>query len=140
MTVSNASESRLALWTGAAGIVLGGILVGALVVGAISLARRGRAGAPEAAPDVLAPDAGAVRYRYAIGAAAPADAGDEIAALEARVAAQRSPFDDAALGELHLRRSPRSGDADDQQRAPARAERALAPLALPTSSGPTPPH
>jgi Tfp pilus assembly protein PilF len=131
MTVSNASESRLALWTGAAGIVLGGILVGALVVGATSLARRGRAAAPGAAPDVLAPGAEAVRYRYAIGAAAPADAGDEIAALEARVAAQPSPFDDAALGELYLRRAQRSGDADDYQRARASAERSLAALASP---------
>lgn len=133
MTVSNAGEHRLAMWTGTAGIVLGAVLsaalVWALVAGAIGLARRGRA----AAPGELAPDAAAVRYRYAVGAAAgtTGDGGDEIAALEARVAAQPSPFDDAALGELYLRRAQRGGDPEDYQRAQARAERSVAALASP---------
>lgn len=129
MRFSNAGEHRLAIWMGAAGIALGAVLVGAVVVAALAL-RRARGVADDARGE-LAPQAAAVRYRYAIGQAADATAGDEIAALEARVAAQPSPFDDAALADLYFRRGQRGGDPQDHQLAEARARRSVAVLASP---------
>src|SRR5689334_1981421 len=127
MMSSNASENRIAVWTAAAGIVLGAVLVGAVVISAVALTLQHRGAAR--APGELAPDAAALHYRYAIAPAA--DAGDEIAALEARVAAAPSPFDDAALADLYFRRGQQTGDTDDYQRAEARAQRSLAALASP---------
>jgi tetratricopeptide (TPR) repeat protein len=127
MTFSSASENRLAVWTGAAGIVLGTVLVGAVVVSAIAMTLQHRSAGR--ALGGLAPDAGALRYRYAL---APAgDAGDEIAALEARVAAAPSPFDDAALADLYFRRAQQAGDPEDYERAEARARRSIAALDSP---------
>ena len=127
MTFSNASENRIAVWTSAAGIVLGTVLVGAVVISAVALTLQHRDAAR--APGELAPDAAALHYRYAIAQAG--DAGDEIAALEARVAAAPSPFDDAALADLYFRRAQLTGDPDDYERAEARAQRSLAALASP---------
>ena len=58
MMLSNASENRIAVWTGAAGIVLGAVLVGAVVISAVALTLQHRDAAR--APGELAPDAAAL--------------------------------------------------------------------------------
>ena len=67
MMSSNPSEARLTVWTAAAGLVIGALLVGTVAVVRLHRRAGGRAELGE-----LAPDPGALRYRYAIGA--PADA------------------------------------------------------------------
>ncbi len=126
MMLSNASETRLAVWTGAAGVVVGAVLVGAVAI--VCLHRPATA-----ARDELAPDPAAVRYRPSIDAAegAEAQAADAIAALEARVQAMPSPFDDAELAELYFRRAQQDGDPADYQLAEARARRSLDTLPSP---------
>lgn len=127
--LANASEHRLAVWTGAAGIVLGAVVAGAVAM--VRLHRATAAGRDERA--ALAPDPAAGRYRYSIDAASDAEAraADSIAALEARVQAMPSPFDDAELAELYFRRAQRDGDPADYQLAEARALRSLDALASP---------
>jgi Tfp pilus assembly protein PilF len=122
----HASDIRLAMWTGAAGIV-----VGAVLVGAVAMVRLHRPATAER--DELAPDPAAVHYRYSIDAAsdAEAQAAEAIAALEARVQAMPSPFDDAELAELYFRRAQQDGDPADYQLAEARARRSLDALASP---------
>jgi tetratricopeptide (TPR) repeat protein len=129
MMLSNVSETRLAVWTGAAGIVLG-----AMLVGAVALVRLHRqATAPRGELAELAPDPAAVRYRYPIRVASDASTQDAeaIVALEARVQAMPSPFDDAELAELYFRRAQQDGDPADYQLAEARARRSLDALASP---------
>lgn len=132
MMVTNASEGRLALWTAAAGIV-----IGAAVASAVALVRLHGAGppAPGARGDelvALAPEPASVRYRYALGTPPDtADTADTITALEARVHALPSPFDDAELADLYFRRAQRSGDPGDYQLAEARARRSLDRLPAP---------
>jgi Tfp pilus assembly protein PilF len=133
MMFTNASETRLAVWTGAAGLV-----VGAVLAGAVALVRPDhRADGTE--PAELAPGPAALRYRYAIRAASDADADADadtagaIAALEARLAAAPSPFDDAELAELYLRRAQAGGDPADYQLAEARARRSLERLPSPNA-------
>jgi Tfp pilus assembly protein PilF len=122
------TENRLALWTGAAGLVAGAVLVGAVAI--VRLHR------PAAAPDELAelaPDPAAVHYHHSIAAApdAAAQVADAIAALEARVQAMPSPFDDAELAELYFRRAQQDGDPADYQLAETRARRSLDALPSP---------
>src|SRR5262249_46239880 len=54
-----------------------------------------------------------------------------IAALEARVAAQPSPFDDAELADLYLRRAQQDGDPQGYRAAEAMARRSLERLPAP---------
>jgi tetratricopeptide (TPR) repeat protein len=127
--IMSTTDHRLALWTGAAGLVVGAVLVGAVAV--VRLHRP----AP-AAPDELAalgPDPAAVRYRHSIAPASDAEiqSRDAIAALEARVQAMPSPFDDAELAELYVRRAQQDGDPADYQLAEARARRSLDALPSP---------
>ncbi|HEX7836879.1 MAG TPA: hypothetical protein VF469_05415, partial [Kofleriaceae bacterium] len=136
MMFTNASEARLAVWTGAAGIVLGAVLVGGVALGRLhpragGADRTGRTDLAEVAG--LAPDAAALRYRYAIRASSDGadDTAGAIAALEARVAQMPSPFDDAELAELYLRRAQAGGDPADYQLAEARARRSLEHLPSP---------
>ena len=111
-----------------------GIAAAAVLVGAVAVVRLHRAAT--AARDELAelaPDPAAVHYRYSIDPAsdAEAQATDAIAALEARVQAMPSPFDDAELAELYFRRAQRDGDPADYPLAEARARRSLDALASP---------
>jgi len=126
MMFTNASEGRLALWAGAAGII-----VGAALVGALALVRLHPAAGP--ALDELAPDPGALRYRHAIRASSDAAtaSADTIAALEARVQSLASPFDHAELADLYFRRAQQDGDPDDYKVAEARARRSLELLPTP---------
>jgi tetratricopeptide (TPR) repeat protein len=105
-----------------------------VLVGAVAVARlhHPAAGARDALA-ALAPEPAAVRYRDPVDAAsdAAAQAGDTIAALEARVQAMPSPFDDAELAELYFRRAQQDGDPADYQLAEARARRSLDALASP---------
>jgi tetratricopeptide (TPR) repeat protein len=125
----HASDTRLAVWTGAAGLAVGAVLVGAVAM--VRLHRPATAARDELAE--LAPDPAAVHYRYSIDAAsdAEAQAADAIAALEARVQAMPSPFDDAELAELYFRRAQQDGEPADYQLAEARARRSLDALASP---------
>lgn len=119
--LSNASD-RLAWWTGAAGIVVGAVLVGTVATLCIH-----HAGNPE-----LAPDPDAVRYRHATEVAdAEADLAGQIAALEARAEAARSPFDRAELADLWFRRAQQTGDAGGYRAAEAAARRSLELLPAP---------
>ncbi|HEX3758582.1 MAG TPA: hypothetical protein VHW23_07730 [Kofleriaceae bacterium] len=131
MMFSNAGETRLALWTGMAGVVAGALMVGAVAM--VRLHPPAARGEVMGAPIELAPDAAAVRYRSPIGLASDAttQAADTIAALEARVRSMPSPFDDAELAELYFRRGQQDGDPADYQLAEARAQRSLAALASP---------
>ncbi|HET7501247.1 MAG TPA: hypothetical protein VFK02_09605 [Kofleriaceae bacterium] len=123
MMLYNTRATRLALWTAAAGIVLGALIVGA--VAAHHLHRR-------AATGELAPDPAAFRYRYpATAPAAAPDTAATIAALEDRVRAMASPFDLAELAELHLRKAQQDGDPADYQAAEAMARRSLELLPSP---------
>jgi tetratricopeptide (TPR) repeat protein len=125
MIFSNASATRLALWAGAVGLV-----VGAVLVGVVTLARRPH---PAPAAPELAPDPAAVRYRYST--AAPANAATEtastIAALEARVQTLASPFDYAELADLYFRRAKLDGDPEGYKTAEAMARRSLELLPAP---------
>lgn len=109
-----------------------GIAAGAVLVGAVAVARLSHPAAG-AHDELAAPEPAAVRYHYSIDAAsdAAAQAGDVIAALEARVQAMPSPFDDAELAELYFRRAQQDGDPADYQLAEARARRSLDALASP---------
>ncbi|HEX3474925.1 MAG TPA: hypothetical protein VHT91_07775 [Kofleriaceae bacterium] len=129
MMLSNASETRLAVWTGAAGLVAGAVLVGAIAV--VGLHRPATAARDELTE--LAPNPAAVHYRHAIDVASDAEAqgADAIVALEARVQAMPSPFDDAELAELYFRRAQQDGDPADYQLSEARARRSLDALASP---------
>ena len=135
--LSNTSDTKLALWTGATGIVLG-----ALVVGAIATYRVQHHAVPGAAPGTpsggsaasdLAPDPAALRYRYTTAAAADvtSDAGATITALEARVRDMASPFDYAELADLYFRKAQLDGDPADYKTAEAMARRSLAILPAP---------
>jgi Tfp pilus assembly protein PilF len=125
----HASDTRLAMWTGAAGLAVGAVLVGAVAM--VRLHRPATAARDELAE--LVPDPTALHYRYSIDAAssAEAQATDAIDALEARVQAMPSPFDDAELAELYFRRGQQDGDPADYQLAEARARRSLDALASP---------
>jgi tetratricopeptide (TPR) repeat protein len=127
MMLSNTNETRLALWTGATGVVLGAVLVGA-----VAAARLHHPAAPAAMTE-LAPDPVALRYRYATAKAAddPADTASTITALEARVQAMASPFDYAELADLYLRKAQVDGDPADYKTAEAMARRSLALLPTP---------
>jgi tetratricopeptide (TPR) repeat protein len=127
MIFSNTSEARLALWTGAAGLV-----VGAAIVGVVAMARRPHAVDPIHASE-LAPDPAALHYRYATGKTADvtADTASSIAALEARVQTMASPFDYAELADLYFRRAKLDGDPEGYQTAEAMARRSLALLRTP---------
>ncbi|HMG22074.1 MAG TPA: hypothetical protein VK607_12175 [Kofleriaceae bacterium] len=131
MMFSNASEGRLAVWTGAAGIALGAIAVGAVAL--VRLHDRGAGFADRGELAELAPEPAALRYRYAIQASsgAAADTADTIAALEARARALPSPFDLAELADLYFRRAQADGDPADYQLADARARRSLELLPAP---------
>ncbi|HSR97590.1 MAG TPA: hypothetical protein VLM79_11095 [Kofleriaceae bacterium] len=106
-------------------------MLGATVASAIAAGRLHRRAEP--ARTELAPDPAAVRYRYAIEAAegGNAEIAATIAALEGRVAAQPSPFDDAELADLYLRRAQQSGDPQGYQAAEAMARRSLERLPSP---------
>jgi len=122
---SSPGEIRLALWASAAG---------ALVVGAVAATALHRpAAAARGELAALAPAPAALRYRYPLLPAsdARAEAAEAIPALEARVRAMPSPFDDAALAELYFRRAQDDGDQADYQLAEARARRSLDALASP---------
>jgi len=128
MVFSNPGASKLAVWTGAAGLVLG-----ALLVGGVATYRLHHRAAPAAPRGELAPDPAAVRYRYSTAPAADvtADSASTIAALEARVRAMPSPFDYAELADLYFRRAQQDGDAAGYQTAEAAAKRSLALLPAP---------
>ena len=127
MIFSNTSEARLALWTGAAGLV-----VGAAIVGVVAMARRPHAADPIHASE-LAPDPAALHYRHATGTTADvtADTASTIAALEARVQTMASPFDYAELADLYFRRAKLDGDPEGYQTAEAMARRSLDLLRTP---------
>jgi tetratricopeptide (TPR) repeat protein len=127
MIFSNASETRLAIWTGAAGLV-----IGAMLVGAVALARK-----PHTVDPIdhleLAPDPTAIRYRYSTAPSADttAETASMIAALEARVQAMPSPFDYAELADLYFRRAKLDGDPEGYQTAEAMARHSLELLRTP---------
>jgi len=127
MIFSNASEPRLALWTGAAGLV-----VGAVLMGAAAMARCPHAVTPIHASE-LAPDPAALRYRYSTAKAADvtSDTASTIAALEARVQTMASPFDYAELADLYFRRAKLDGDPEGYKTADAMARRSLDLLRTP---------
>src|SRR5262245_28788997 len=113
MIFSNPRAARLAAWTAMAGLVAGAVL-------GTCLARR----AP--VRSALALDPASVRYRYTTTPVdAAADTASTIAALEARLAAQPSPFDASELAELYLRRAREDGDAQGFAAAEAMARRSL---------------
>jgi Tfp pilus assembly protein PilF len=87
----------------------------------------------DAPPGELAPDPAALHYRFATTAPAsdPADLASTIRALEDRTRRQPSPFDDAELAELYLKRAQLDGDPADYQIADAMARRSLAVVAEP---------
>ncbi|HEU4732828.1 MAG TPA: hypothetical protein VFT22_33265, partial [Kofleriaceae bacterium] len=121
MMLPNTTAARLALWTAAAGIVLG-----ALVAAAVATCRLHRRATWAGG---LASDPAAVHYRYAIQPPAIApDAAGAIAALEARVQEMASPFDLAELADLYLRKAQQDGDPADYKAADAMARRSLALL------------
>jgi tetratricopeptide (TPR) repeat protein len=129
MMLSNPSDTKLALWTGAAGLVLG-----ALVVGAVASRAQGhpQAQAQAQAGAELAPEAAVVRYRYTT--KLPTDAASDaatITALEARVRELASPFDYAELADLYVRKAQLDGDPADYETAEAMARRSLAILPSP---------
>jgi Tfp pilus assembly protein PilF len=128
MTFCNASAARLAVWSVAAGIVLG-----AVAVGGVALDRLHRHGSDDAEAGSLAPEPAALRYRYTTAPAsdATAETAATIAALEARVQAMPSPFDYAELAELRFRRAQLDGDAEGYRAAEALAQRSLALLPSP---------
>lgn len=127
MIFSNASETRLAIWTGAAGL-----LAGAMLAGAIAMVHRPHAAAPIGHSD-LAPDPAALRYRYSTAPSldTTADAASMITALEARVQAMPSPFDYAELADLYFRRAKLDGDPEGYKTAEAMARRSLELLPAP---------
>src|SRR5512140_136943 len=127
MIFSNASETRLAIWTGAAGL-----LAGAMLAGAIAMTHRQHAAAPIGHPELL-PDPAALRYRYSTtpAADAAADTASMITALEARVQAMPSPFDYAELADLYFRRAKLDGDPEGYKSAEAMARRSLELLPAP---------
>ncbi len=134
MRASNATVTRLAIIAGAIGIVIGAVLVGA--VATQRLRHRASTGdCREVRPrGELAPEAAALRYRYAavVTADASAEARSTITALEARVQAMpSSPFDHAELAELYFRRAQLDGDPDGYRAAEAMARRSLALLPAP---------
>jgi tetratricopeptide (TPR) repeat protein len=131
MMLSNTNATKLALWTGATGLVLG-----ALVVGAVATYRLHHRAAPGAAPGAtseIAPAPAAVHYRYATTRASDAtsDAAATITALEARVHDMASPFDYAELADLYFRKAQVEGDPADYKTAETMARRSLAILASP---------
>jgi len=127
MMFSNPSETRLATWAGAAGIVLGAALVASIVV------CRAHHAPGELAGTELAPDPAALRYRYSTAPSSDpsADAASTIAALEARVHDLASPFDYAELADLYFRRAKLDGDPADYKTAEAMARRSLELLPSP---------
>jgi len=127
----HARVAQLAVATGAAGIVIGAVLVGAVATHRL---RQRAAPADCRAAGELAPDAAALRYRYATDQAADTatEAAATIAALEARVQAQpTSPFDYAELADLYFRRAQLDGDPEGFKTADAMARRSLALLPSP---------
>jgi Tfp pilus assembly protein PilF len=118
---------------------VGAGLVLAAAAATVAVVIATRAPAPPPAPaSMLSPDAGAVRFRHALGAAgAVHDPGLDatIAALEARLRTPAaSPFDSAELADLYLRRSKVTGDPKDYAAAEAMANRSLEQLPSPNGA------
>ncbi|HEX2688993.1 MAG TPA: hypothetical protein VHN14_20365 [Kofleriaceae bacterium] len=131
MIFSNTSETRLAIWTGAAGL-----LVGAALAGMVAMAHEPPPSAPTDPIDhhlELAPDPAAVRYRHSTTAPGDvtADTASTITALEDRVRSMASPFDYAELADLYLRKAKLDGAPEDYQTAEAMARRSLDLLPAP---------
>lgn len=131
MRLFRTGDARFALWLAGAGI-----FAGAFLIGGSAAVRLHDASADRAAPPTLAPDSAALRYRYSTSPAsdASASAAADIAALETRVQAMPSPFDDAELAERYFRRAQQDGDPADYDLADARARRSLDRLASPNAA------
>jgi tetratricopeptide (TPR) repeat protein len=102
------------------------------VCAVIAVAASCRTAESKAAPSPLLPDVAAAHYRFAL--ATPDEAETDtasIAALEARLAAQPSPFDAADLAGLYYRRAQRLGTETDYEASERLAKRSLELLPSP---------
>jgi tetratricopeptide (TPR) repeat protein len=119
-----------------AGWRAGGVALGAALAVIAMRARTPAAAAAAPAASALSPDPSALHYRYPIAGGAAigdddAETAGTIAQLEARIAAEPSPFEMEELAELYVRRAQRDGDARDYDAAEAMARRSLAILRTP---------